>query len=173
MAYYKNELYHHGIKGQKWGVRRFENSDGSLTEEGKNRYRKHQTDSTTTKSQNLDRKDKVKKAIKIGATVAAAALVTYGAYKVIGGKVAGMDSQKYYDRGIKELQSSKFMGTLSLRYEDINQYFANSNRGNDVSKALKYMDKSYAAKSASRELRSKGSFDMGLTKAIVAQRKKR
>ena len=31
-------LEHHGIKGQKWGVRRFENSDGTLTEEGKKRY---------------------------------------------------------------------------------------------------------------------------------------
>lgn len=32
-----NELYHHGIKGQKWGVRRFQNKDGSLTLAGKNR----------------------------------------------------------------------------------------------------------------------------------------
>ena len=32
-----NELYHHGIKGQKWGVRRFQNKDGSLTTAGKNR----------------------------------------------------------------------------------------------------------------------------------------
>ena len=31
-------LAHHGIKGQKWGVRRFQNPDGSLTEEGKKRY---------------------------------------------------------------------------------------------------------------------------------------
>lgn len=173
MVYYKNELCHHGIKGQKWGVRRFENSDGSLTEEGKIRYKKNKSNSTKTKLSNLDRKDKVKKAIKIGATVAAAALVTYGAYKVIGNKVAGMDSQKYYDRGVKELTSSKFMGTLSLRYEDVNQYFANPNRGDDISKALKYMDKSFAAKSSSKKLRSKGSFDMGITKAIVAQRKKR
>ena len=29
------ELYHHGILGQKWGVRRYQNEDGSLTEEGK------------------------------------------------------------------------------------------------------------------------------------------
>lgn len=28
------KLYHHGIKGQKWGVRRYQNEDGSLTEEG-------------------------------------------------------------------------------------------------------------------------------------------
>lgn len=33
-----NELYHHGIKGQKWGVRRFQNPDGSLTSNGKARY---------------------------------------------------------------------------------------------------------------------------------------
>lgn len=32
-----NELYHHGIKGQKWGVRRFQNPDGSLTAAGKRR----------------------------------------------------------------------------------------------------------------------------------------
>ena len=31
-------LAHHGIKGQKWGVRRFQNKDGSLTAAGKNRY---------------------------------------------------------------------------------------------------------------------------------------
>lgn len=35
---YRNELYHHGIKGQKWGVRRYQNEDGSLTKEGKERY---------------------------------------------------------------------------------------------------------------------------------------
>lgn len=32
------ELYHHGIKGQKWGVRRFQNVDGSLTKAGQLRY---------------------------------------------------------------------------------------------------------------------------------------
>lgn len=32
------ELYHHGIKGQKWGIRRYQNPDGTLTEEGRKRY---------------------------------------------------------------------------------------------------------------------------------------
>ena len=32
-----DELCHYGIKGQKWGVRRFQNSDGSYTSEGKRR----------------------------------------------------------------------------------------------------------------------------------------
>lgn len=34
------ELYHYDILGQKWGVRRFQNPDGSLTEEGRLRYSK-------------------------------------------------------------------------------------------------------------------------------------
>lgn len=38
MTYEQNYLAHFGIKGQKWGVRRFQNADGSLTPEGKERY---------------------------------------------------------------------------------------------------------------------------------------
>ena len=37
-------LIHYGISGQKWGVRRFQNEDGTLTEEGKARYYDNLTD---------------------------------------------------------------------------------------------------------------------------------
>lgn len=36
--YSDEELAHHGILGQKWGVRRFENKDGTLTPAGRSRY---------------------------------------------------------------------------------------------------------------------------------------
>lgn len=36
--YYETELRHHGVKGMKWGVRRYQNKDGSLTLKGKRRY---------------------------------------------------------------------------------------------------------------------------------------
>lgn len=37
---YSSYLSHHGVKGQKWGVRRYQNPDGSLTDDGKRREAK-------------------------------------------------------------------------------------------------------------------------------------
>lgn len=48
----QNELYHHGIKGMKWGVRRFQNEDGSLTNAGKKRYGDESTGSDKKTSSN-------------------------------------------------------------------------------------------------------------------------
>lgn len=36
--FYQNELYHYGVKGMKWGVRRYMNADGSLTSAGRKKY---------------------------------------------------------------------------------------------------------------------------------------
>lgn len=65
MPYYNNYLAHYGVKGMKWGVRRYRNEDGSLTGAGMRRYA--QTHSRTLKkgteiqnisSRQLDRSNK-------------------------------------------------------------------------------------------------------------------
>lgn len=38
MDYYEQWLAHHGIKGQKWGIRRYQDANGQLTASGKERY---------------------------------------------------------------------------------------------------------------------------------------
>ncbi len=47
---YKGELAHHGIPGQKWGIRRYQNSDGTWTEAGKYRRRVEKYRSTAENS---------------------------------------------------------------------------------------------------------------------------
>ena len=54
------ELYHHGIKGQKWGIRRFQNEDGSYTAEGKKRYGRE----LAKKAYNALSSDKAQKALR-------------------------------------------------------------------------------------------------------------
>lgn len=53
-----NELYHHGIKGMKWGIRRFQNKDGSLTSAGENRYLNSKTGKKTPEGKILEEQGK-------------------------------------------------------------------------------------------------------------------
>lgn len=47
-----NELYHYGTKGMKWGVRRYQNKDGSLTPRGKKRYDRDVRENNAKKKDN-------------------------------------------------------------------------------------------------------------------------
>ena len=51
-----DELVHHGIKGQRWGVRRYQNKDGSLTLAGKKRVAKLKDEYTALTGKRLIRK---------------------------------------------------------------------------------------------------------------------
>ena len=46
------ELWHHGIKGQRWGVRRYQNADGSLTAAGRKRYDRDIRENNAKKKEN-------------------------------------------------------------------------------------------------------------------------
>lgn len=50
-------IYHHGVKGQKWGIRRYQNEDGSLTPAGKKRYAED-ADSEVKESRKQDVKNR-------------------------------------------------------------------------------------------------------------------
>lgn len=62
--YYNDDMIHSGIIGMKWGVRRYQNPDGTLTEAGKKRYAKllDKQSKHNKKKMNLDKKitDKTK-----------------------------------------------------------------------------------------------------------------
>ena len=78
----ENELMHWGIKGMKWGVRRYQNKDGSLTPAGKRRYDKEMAKlkeeekiaknklRTQAKLNKLDEKRKEIEALKSGKPIA-------------------------------------------------------------------------------------------------------
>lgn len=96
-------LAHHGIKGMKWGVRRFRNKDGSLTKAGKERYwddssgrRKHipHREKLVAKYRSkgmsqkeaeaaADKRISTEKKIAIGAGIAMATVAAYATYKYV------------------------------------------------------------------------------------------
>lgn len=131
-----DELEHYGVLGMKWGVRRYQNKDGSLTSSGK-RHAKEQKS--------------VKKYIYIGSAVAVSGLAIYGGYryakfikdknvsiaiengKKYAAKMKQMDigiakknpdlfdikPDSYYEKYIKDFESKARSQSLSEAYKNV------------------------------------------------------
>lgn len=103
---YNNELYHYGVKGQKWGVRRYQNKDGTLTDAGKKRTKESDEKSKKTHA-----------AVKLGAEVAGS--LVYGTL------MSGVVKEAGYGYGT-QLAASLLGGWLGMTTVDT--LFFNDNK---------------------------------------------
>lgn len=165
--YYKNQngewLQHHGILGQKWGKRNgppypLDASDHSASEK-KAGWRKslnkpsrekptenESSDNVDNEKRSFHLSDKQKKYIKIGATVAATALVTYGAYKI--GKSGVLDKYTLIGKekvaglidvpGLKSKAVTDKVRTLDSIQKDLNAINPSGNKSNCVACSVAY-----------------------------------
>ena len=80
-------LSHHGIKGQRWGIRRYQNRDGTWTDEGKKRYGDSDGDFTDSPNKaSSATKKKVAIGVATGAAIVAGTVLTAYLVKKYGGK---------------------------------------------------------------------------------------
>lgn len=177
MGYYDNYLEHHGILGQKWGVRRFESASGHLTAAGKNRYNsidgKYQkikkkvtpgkVDSTGEKkkedSAEPEKKkgltDKQKKMIIAGAAVVGTAVAAYGGYKLYQlNKEAkqGLTNQ-YHQKAVNAFSTSNRMDAKGFDLHDQGFKIA---RSSGADEANKMMNEGVRMMREAKELRDTG-----------------
>lgn len=97
-------LAHHGIKGQRWGVRRYQNPDGSLTEKGKARLEKKDNDWIDKRSAKITEKAQKKSAKELD-QYAKVLLQTPGAFNKNGKLSAAAITA--YNQKMSELMSQK------------------------------------------------------------------
>lgn len=134
------ELYHHGVKGMHWGVRRYQNADGTLKPAGRKRYTERGTSSAKssnggkkqlTDEERAARNAKIKKAaIAVGVTALVAA-GTYAAVKYNNKTMAeakkimsdahNKNMDEYLERIDKKFKQQEFAASMYRQFDRANQ----------------------------------------------------
>lgn len=138
---YDNYLQHHGIKGMKWGVRRFQNEDGSYTSSGKKRYGigekiKNSISDQYQQTFKISKKDADKEAEKTKELLKKVAIGTGVAVGIAAGAyIASRIGRGYVDDVIK---AGKTLQTVHMNPDRINtgQAFYAAHRNMDKIKYL-------------------------------------
>jgi len=151
----EHSLYHHGIKGQKWGVRRFQNLDRSLTPAGKERYGRGNSENDSGKKKGVSiNSDTAKKVAKTALAVAGTAAVAYGGYKL-----ANSDMAKEFATSMKMRASlaknASFLSLRRMKEEDLDK---NINR---LAKEADLRKKTYEALTSSADPKTQMAINSG------------
>ena len=155
-----DELYHHGIKGMKWGVRRYQNADGSLKADGRKRYTEGGK-KPLTDEERAARNAKIKKAAIAAGAVAATAALAYVGHKYVkhldsetwdvvkkARNNAIFDNVEMYEQERSRAKSAKEMSKLDWTRIDRNRFVKSisdeKDYRRDVAKTVAKNDLRYA-----------------------------
>lgn len=133
VIYYGNELYHHGVKGMKWGQRRYQNEDGSLKAAGE-RHRMSLSDRLTNRVDNKYSKSiaKNQKRVDVNRTMASMQRNAQENAKTKIGKAAYGINAKYYEKRAEKLdrRTTRLYGEKEISRREV------SNIGKTAVKSL-------------------------------------
>lgn len=138
-------LVHHGVKGQKWGVRRYLNEDGSLTKAGKKRYSgKHGTANyirdTNPNMQKRQKARRIGQGIIIGGTGALYGSIGYhipGKDASVGKKIGSTAVAALVGSGLSALGAA--VDNLGFRAQDIREIEHNPAMVQQMDDARRYL----------------------------------